>query len=245
MRPTSHSDEPSETSVDRLRQRCKSETEADLSARPSDTRYCHELFRRALTEQNQDAWEAIYSEFALLVRKWISEHPGYGYLDLGSDTFVNCAFTNLWRSLSARERFARFPELAAILAYLRACARSCVRDEYRRQYHSAESLSLEDESVASAGAAPISAAPTVPDPGKIVLEREQSDRLHRTIARHLQDERDRFVFQASFEWSVRPGEIFALRPDLFSDVQHVYRVKRNLLDRLSRDPEMAELARIH
>jgi len=50
------------------------------------------------------------------------------------------------------------------------------------------------------------------------------------------------IYLGSFEWDLKPREIFDLHPGRFQDVQEVYRLKRNLLERLSRDPQVAALA---
>ena len=55
---------------------CSAQTQAFFRRRAVDPRFCYELFRRALEEQTQAAWDALYREYAPLVAGWVREHPG-------------------------------------------------------------------------------------------------------------------------------------------------------------------------
>jgi hypothetical protein len=44
----------------------------------------------------------------------------------------------------------------------------------------------------------------------------------------------------SFVLGMKPGEICDQRPDLFANVGDVYNIKRNVLSRLSRNPELRQ-----
>jgi DNA-directed RNA polymerase specialized sigma24 family protein len=113
-----------------------------------------------------------------------------------------------------------------VLAYLRTCARSVVLDaQRRRQAH----LALED-----AG----EEASDEPSPHVHCLAREEQEALWRMVARHLRDERERRLVVLIYQTGLRPAEVHARHPELFPRVDDVYRLHRNILERLRRDGEL-------
>lgn len=248
--------------IDRLATQCAQETRAFFRDDASDPRYCYELFRRALTAQVQAAWSAIYTEYAPLVTGWIREHPVYVTLDEDPETFVNCAFAGVWRRLSAPDTLAGFPTLEGILAYLKACARSCVRDAYRKQQSAQRhtpTLSLDAgalhgepgsttaaASAQSSATGPATGDPATPgqEPLQQIIAAERRAEMDAIIRQHVHDEKERLVFMSTFEWDLKPRQIYASYAQQFADVQEVYRLKRNLLERLGRDPALQSLAGI-
>ena len=60
----------------------------------------------------------------------------------------------------------------------------------------------------------------------------------RYIDTQLNGDAERAVVLCSFVLGMKPGEICDERPDLFASVAEVYNVKRNVLCRLSRNPEL-------
>ena len=54
------------------------------------------------------------------------------------------------------------------------------------------------------------------------------------IARELQNEAEETVVHLSFARDLKPAEIFERHPELFASVEDVYRIRRNVLDRLRR-----------
>jgi len=60
----------------------------------------------------------------------------------------------------------------------------------------------------------------------------------RYIDTQLHCDAERAVVLGSFVLGLKPGEICEQRPDLFANVGDVYNIKRNVLSRLSRNPEL-------
>ncbi len=60
--------------------------------------------------------------------------------------------------------------------------------------------------------------------------------LRRAIDAELHDEAERLVAHLCLVLDLKPREVSARHPDRFADVADVYRVKRNLLERLRRSP---------
>ena len=54
-------------SINDLARCCSEETNKFLKQSVSNDRYCLELFRRAITRHDEDAWACIYQQYAPLV----------------------------------------------------------------------------------------------------------------------------------------------------------------------------------
>jgi hypothetical protein len=65
-----------------------------------------------------------------------------------------------------------------------------------------------------------------------------AEQLWTTIARQLNDEPERVVAYQSFARDLKPAEIYGHFPELYESVADVYRIKRNILDRLRRSPDI-------
>lgn len=209
--------------VDELQRRC-----ADRNRSGEHERFCLELFRRAIVEGDQASWSSIYAEFQGLVFDWVyrldatagaTDGRGEEAADL-----VLCAFTKLWRFYTPAS-LAAATGLGAVLAYLRSCAGTCVQEMRRARRLDPRFIGLDG-------------AVEVPSPGNlanIVLDELQRGELWRIVLEHCQDDADRCVAQLCLAMGLKPAEVAALHPALFADAASVYRVKRNLLARLSRN----------
>ena len=70
------------------------------------------------------------------------------------------------------------------------------------------------------------------------IDRVSRAEFWRYIDTQLNCDAERAVVLGSFVLGMKPGEICEQRPDLFANVGDVYNVKRNVLSRLSRNPEL-------
>ncbi len=206
---------------------CAAESEHFYRGRSHDTRFAYELFRRALVERDELAWEHIYTHYSPLVEGWVRRSGAFASCGESSEFFVGAAFTKFWRAMSP-ERFATFPTLAALLQYLQLCTSSVVIDSVRAQSW-AEMVSDE--------ALPVGQQPLV-SPDEQALDRVQRAEFWRMINMLLNDDAERAVVIGSFVLGLKPGEIYDDRPDLFGSIGDVYNVKRNVLSRLSRSSEL-------
>ena len=81
---------------------------------------CFELFRRAISERSQPAWDAIYAQYRGIVLSWVHLHPAFPATREDAEYWVNRAFERLWSALPP-ERFGSFAELTGLLRYLKMC----------------------------------------------------------------------------------------------------------------------------
>ncbi len=226
------SDEISTLSLSGLRHRCAEESDRFFKRLGHDPRFCFELFRRAITRHDQQAWEILYVQYQPLVASWVERHALFPSFNEETQFFVNWAFEKMWTALSA-DKFARFPDLKAVLRYLQMCVHSVLVDFMRS--HERASF-LEDE---------LQEQP-VPDPDEKnqpenqALERSQGEALWSWLEGKLKDEKERCIVYGSFILDLKPGELQAYYRDVFSDVKEIYKVKDNLLSRLKRDEELRQ-----
>ena len=210
-----------------LATRCGIESEHFYRGRSFDPCFAYELFRRALVERDEQAWEYVYGHYSLLVESWVRRCGAFAGSGETSEFFVGAAFTKFWRAVTP-DRFSTFPTLAALLHYLQLCAGSVVIDSVRAQSW-AEMLPEEE--------LPLTLAPQVA-PDEQALDRVNRAEFWSTIASQLTGDDECAVVVGSFVLGMKPGEIYEQRPDLFASVHDVYNIKRNVLGRLSRSPEL-------
>lgn len=210
--------------------RCATESERFYRGQPHDTRYSYELFRRALVERNEAAWEQLYRHYSSLVEGWVRRSGAFTSSGESSEYFVVGAFTKLWRAITP-DRFYSFPTLASLLHYLQLCATSVVIDSVRAQSW-AEMLPEEKIN--------LSLTPQH-SPDEEAVNRVQREEFWRLIDAQLHDEVERVVVYWSFVIGLTPRAIFAKRNDLFASVNDVYNVKRNVLGRLGRNSKLRQM----
>src|SRR5665213_970434 len=120
--------------VRELARSCREETGRYLRGESFSEHACFELFRRAVVERDDTAWESVYAQYAGLARVWLNA-------GMDEDDGVNAAFERFWRAVDA-DKFVRFGSLAAVLSYLKMCVRTTVLDHARAQSRSAFELDL-------------------------------------------------------------------------------------------------------
>ncbi|MGQ9925384.1 MAG: RNA polymerase sigma factor [Chloroflexaceae bacterium] len=195
-----------------------------------DQRYAYELFRRALVEGDNAAWHCIFEQYTPLVEHWVRRTGAFTVSGETSDYLVGAAFIRFWRAVPP-ERFETFPTLAALLNYLRRCAVCVVIDAARSQSF-AELLPEEQVNWNQQRLGQID------DEATARVSREEFWQL---IDGMLTSEAERVVVHGSFMLGMKPGEIYARWHNLFGSVEEIYMLKRHILTRLRRSPELQQL----
>lgn len=207
---------------------CAQETEHFFHKQEHDPRYCFELFRRAIREGDQPAWEMIYNEYHMLVSVWVERHPGFETSGEETQYFVTGAFGKISRVLTS-DKFNGFSDLKSLLSYLKMCVHSVIVDYNRQSEYNSQQISLDEleGEVKSSD----------PDTEDNILKQVQSQEFWEWIKGKLQDEKERLVIQGLFVHAMKPREVCDFYRQVFSDVDEVYRIKQNILARLRRDSE--------
>jgi len=140
------------------------------------------------------------------------------------DYFVNCAFDKLWSAVNA-EKFGQIQDLASLLRYFQMCVYSVIVDYARGNQFSTTDLDILANHV----------APDSTSIEKYVTDQLERLRLWEMVTKLTQDEREIIVLRYSFVYDLKPAQIYAAHPDQFESLEELYRVKRNLLNRLRRN----------
>ncbi|MBC8162069.1 MAG: sigma-70 family RNA polymerase sigma factor [Roseiflexaceae bacterium] len=224
---------PAEMELAVLAQRCAAESERFYRGTPHDTAYAYELFRRALVEQSEAAWEYIYGHYAPLVESWVRRCGAFAQTGESSEFFVASAFTKFWRAMRSKS-FTAFPNLPALLHYLQLCTSCVVIDSVRAQSWAEV---LPEEALATT-------ADTRTGPDEAVLDRAERAEIWSCVHALVNDPGELVILHESFVLGMKPGDIFARHPDLFSTITVVYNTKRNLLERLGRNQRLRQIVGI-
>jgi len=206
--------------VDELAARCREESGWSGRKPAGGFSSCWELFRRAVVEDDQPAWQALYAQYRRLVGRW-----GAG-AELELDDLVNETFARFWQGVRDQDFTSRFPTMKAAMGFLKRCARTLAIDAARRREHQQriqEALAAEERRAQD------------PLEDKIlnqVFSQERRDYL----CRRLRDEDERLVFWLSWEIGLKPAEIARQYPHRFAGAQAVSRIKERIVRRLAEDP---------
>lgn len=185
----------------------------------SNDKYCLEIFRRAVLLGNEEAWSVLRQQLGESVRQWLGRHP-YREAALRHDaerSYVDDTFSRFWKAMS--ENKPQFATLAGALSYLHTCLNSAVMDTLRSYSRPKEE--------------------PMPDYGHpdepLVEDRYHEDELWEAVKGILPGERERKVAYYLFHCNLKPRQIVAYRPDEFQSEEEIYRLKRNIMERIMRN----------
>lgn len=201
------------------------EIESYVSHDPYETRSANEIFRRAIVEGSQAAWQEVVALSIDSVQNWIQRGTSRAKLDdfekEETDDLVSRVFTR-FRQIMTPEKYKGFSDLRSILRYLQMVTYGELADWLRR----GRGIQLvQMESAAEVGE----------------QEGGESADLWSLIVRRLKDDKEREVIYASFVLELSAREIYEQKPDLFESVRDVYAIKQKVMQRLRRDPELREI----
>jgi DNA-directed RNA polymerase specialized sigma24 family protein len=211
--------------VAELSRRCGEETARYLRRESYAERFCLELFRRAILQRDDAAWAAVYEQYATIVRRWLRTKTD------DEDEGVTIAFERFWRAVDAT-KFARFGSLSAVLQYLKMCAVTAQMDRVRAARSTGAEESLDESTHDLPGGDNVEEA---------VAGAVDATRFWQMVQDLLADERERLVVYLSYVIGLSPRAICAAHGAEFPDVTEVYRLKRTVLDRLRRAPQLKDV----
>lgn len=219
--------------------RCSEEMRRFLRQEPSTERCCLILFRRALADHDDDAWAALHTCYARLVRRWAARIVDPGDID----EIVSESFARLYVAIDAA-KFAQFADLRHLLQYVKLCVRGAALDRQRAIARHAVEMPLEvdsdDDYGADRGATRvILAADNVEGEA---IAKEERRQFWEAVRCHLHNSQEEAVVRLSFIEGLPPREICVREVTGCATVYDVYRVKRTVIERLRRSPRMHILA---
>jgi len=211
--------------------RCSEESEHFFQKRSHDPRYCFELFRRAILEQNQLSWELIYRQYRPLVSGWIERHSSFQSTGEEKDYFVNRAFEKMWQVMTP-EKFGQFPDLKSVLRYLQMCVHSVIMDHIRKK----EETVLWDDVPPSI----LDKADQTENVERRIMISDRQQALWQSLNHRLKNEKEQKVIYGMFVLALKPGELLKEFKGVFKNANEIYQIKANVIERLRRDHEFRE-----
>jgi DNA-directed RNA polymerase specialized sigma24 family protein len=218
---------------------CREQTERYTQRENYDPSACFEIWRRAIVDRDEQAWQALFEQYGSYVRKWLQQRMGSaGVLQFEEEALINGVFINVYRFLTP-EKFGSFNTLPAILQYLKMCCWTVMADAQRDLQARKLDTSLDAR---LPGAEPGNTAEATPNPvsnlsSNFELEEWVLDKVDRAVFwegvwSRLEDNADRKLVYLRYILDMPPREITQLYPLDFPNVQEVYRRNKNLLWRL-------------
>ncbi len=211
-----------QASVTDLAQHCAEETARFLARQVSDSRFCFELFRRALVARDDEAFQHLYAIYRRHVLGWIARNPRFRDTNEEEDYFVPWAFYNFYRALQG-EKFARFDDLSKLLSYLRDCTNTTILQYLQQRRRRDNLLSLDQ-------------ARAVGEPAEEWTSQLHADQLWHHIEQVLEDPRERQIAHAVLVLGYKPREVPTIFPDLVHSAREASLLLYRIRQRLRNDP---------
>jgi hypothetical protein len=187
----------------------------------SNGTYGLELLHRAIMQGDQVAWEGVQQCLGEMVRGWIRCHPSRAAACRweSEENYVALAFERFCQA-TARQQVA-FETFAGALAYLRTCLNGAILDTLRAYSRPKEVPLLEAEESAE------------------LYEKDQNDssEVWQILQTMLPDGREQRLAYLLYHCGLKPREVVRFCPHEWSDIQEVYRLRRNIMDRLLRNAD--------
>ena len=208
-------------SLDYLAERSLQEMGRYRRREESDDSYGLEILRRAIVLRDNAAWTVLQLHFSENVRQWLRGHA-YRSIALhyeSEQTYVDDTFRRFWQAVS--DKSLQFATLAGALSYLRLCLHCAIMDTLRA-YARANVERLPDFG-----------HPDEPQ----VEDQYQEDDLWEVIRSILPSGREQRVAYLHFHCNLKPREIIRFCPGEFKNEEEIYRLKRNIVERILRNAD--------
>ncbi|TMD45956.1 MAG: hypothetical protein E6I90_06455 [Chloroflexi bacterium] len=207
---------PRSMSLSELTSRCMSEIQKYNQREPHNDQCCLEIFRRALLQQDSRAWSVLTERFHGIVLSWVRRHPQREAVrDIDSEeNFVALTFERFWR-VTVRNKTLEFTTLAGALVFLRACVNSVIIDTLRSQKE----------------------IPIPENFERVAPEPDESNQRWEVIKGFIPNAREKRLAYLLYYCGLKPRQIVQLLPREFNDVHEIFRLTRNIIDRLRRNKD--------
>jgi hypothetical protein len=213
---------PKDMSLSELADRCKSEMNNYSRREAHDDQYCLEIFRRAMLQGDSLAWELLHQHFKSTLLRRLRSHPSRdtaSRLD-SEENYIVQAFERFW-SATVHNQQLEFSTLAAALSYLYASLNGAILDTLRTYSRAKEG--------------------PLPEPGlseePVAEDSDDGRDLWQIIQRMLPEKHEQRLAYLLYHCGLKPRDIVQHFPQEFSDVQEIYRLHRQIIERLQRNQD--------
>jgi hypothetical protein len=207
---------------DELTRLCARENDHFRQRLAHDLRYCFELFRRAIVESNERAWDIFEEQYRPQIARWIQRHSWFYRCDESLEDLVGKVFTKIWLTFASdKNKINNFPNFQRLMEYLKLCVHSEIADALRMNRSGVEEL------------------------GDVPVEAKQMEtsaqEIWDFISTRLKDEKEQLVMRTFLWYGLEPQELYQQFPNRFSGVKEIYRIRQNVIARLRRDSDFKNL----
>lgn len=210
-----------EMSLAELTKCCAQEMSKYRRKEISSDRYCLEILRRAVVLRNDQAWAVLQQQFNENVRLWLARHP-YRETALRYEvdqSYIDDAFRRFWQAI--KDQHLIFATLASALSYLHLCLNCAIMDTLRA-YSRPKEEPIPDYMQGS-----------FEGPG--IEDRYHEEELWEVIESLLPGEKEKRLAYLLFYCNLKPREIVRYCAAEFSSEEEIYRLKRNIMERILRN----------
>ena len=211
---------PKDMSLSELADRCESEMNNYSRGEAHDDQYCLEIFHRAMLQGDSSAWELLHQHFKSTMLRWLRSHPNRDTARRleSEENYIVQAFERFWSS-TVHHQHLEFSTLAAALRYLHASLNGAILDTLRTY-----SRAKEDP---------------LPEPGfpgePMAQDSDDGRDLWQILQRMLSGKQEQRLAYLLFHCGLKPREIVHHFPQEFRDVKQIYRLHRQIIERLQRN----------
>ena len=186
-----------------------------------EDRYCVEILRRALIEQTDEAWSVLQRLFSEAIRVCFRSHPSrdVALLRDSEENYIALTFSRFWYAV--RDQHLEFSTLCAALSYLHATLNGMMLDTVRFHLR----VCSRERPFPEPGCSSEPQAGTALD----------SQRIWESIQSLLSEERERRLAYLLYHCGLKPRDIVRRCAPEFPDVQEIYRLNANIVERLRRN----------
>ncbi|EFH90352.1 conserved hypothetical protein [Ktedonobacter racemifer DSM 44963] len=214
---------PGEMTLAELVTCCNQEMARYRRKEPSNDQYSLEILRRAVVNRDEQAWLVLQRLFSDNIRLWMGRHPNReaALRHESEQSYIDDTFRRFWQAVSDQK--LRFSTLGGALSYLHLCLNCAIMDTLR--------------------AFSRSHIEPLPDYGQggheepFVEDRYHENELWDIIKTILPGEKEQRIAYLHFHCNLKPREIIHYCPGEFSGEDEIYRLKRNIMERILRNSD--------
>lgn len=178
----------------------------------------HAIWRRALLTGDQRAWQVVYQEHNRQVGAWVKAQLRFPVDAVTRQTLIDDAFVKMAGTFTRHpEKFADYPDLAALLGLLRLCAQRVVQDYVTACQQEIAVMPLESIAEPAYEAAFSPAA------------------LQEILTGLLHGAKEWLVVTQLLLEEGKPRRLYAEHPDLFANVDEINTIRERVKGRLQRN----------
>lgn len=208
-------------SVSALVEQCRREIQTYRRGEPTSNEYGLELLERAIVQGDQAAWAGLQECLGEIVRGWLRRHPNREVACRleSEENYVAMTFERFWWATTRQQMV--FKTFAGALVYLRASLQGAILDTLRA-YARPKEIPL-----------PLPGEPWEPK----VEDQADSSEVWEILQSLLPNLRQQRLAYLLYHCGLKPREILHFCPQEWSDVQEIYRLQRNIIERVLRNAD--------